>query len=46
MPGGPYSVEWQCCRQKGLAANQLLPSHHSNKTVTPMDCPIVAMISK
>lgn len=45
LPSGGYGVEWECCRAKGLASNQLLPSHHSNKTVTPLDCPVAAMVA-
>lgn len=41
-----YTLEWECCKAKGLASNQFIPSHHSNKTVTPLDCPIVAVVAR
>jgi hypothetical protein len=41
---GKFQVVWECCHFKGLATCQMLPSHHSNKTVTPLDCPIIAVI--
>ena len=41
---GRFAVRWQCCADKGLACSAMVPSHHSNKTVMPLDCPIIAEV--
>lgn len=41
---GRLSVYWECCASKGLADNQMMPSHHSNKSVSPLDCPVIALV--
>lgn len=43
---GSFKVLWECCLYKGLASNQMIPSHHSNKTLSPVDCPIIAEVDE
>jgi hypothetical protein len=41
---GEMRVLWECCLYKGLSSGQMVPSHHSNKSVSPLDCPIIAEV--
>jgi hypothetical protein len=45
-PDGSFRVLWECCMYKGLASNQMVPSHHSNKSLAPVDCPIIAEVDE
>ena len=38
---GRYQVLWQCCKQKGLPYRLMKPNHHTNVSISPLECEIV-----
>ncbi len=36
-----YQVLWQCCKQKGLPYRLMKPNHHTNVSVSPLECEII-----
>lgn len=36
-----FQVQWPCCQQKNLPYRLMKPAHHTNVSVSPLDCQIM-----